>query len=136
MNYMKQVAEMLGVELYEIFCTKGSLEKFKITEKGVYEVDAGYNDHSMLCELLNGTREIENQILDKKEKEYLENVLRPFKDRVVYILKRNETDGERIKIHLDYDYFSLPYFEKGTMYKGMKLDKQYKLKELELFKDE
>lgn len=93
------------------------------------------NSVKVLQELID-KQEIDKPILDKKEKEYLENVIRPFKDRAVYILKRNETYGEWIKIHLDYDYFSLPYFEKGTMYKGMKLDEQYTLKELGLFEDE
>ena len=37
MNYMKQVAKMLGVELGEVFCIKayGPIFKYKITEYGI-----------------------------------------------------------------------------------------------------
>lgn len=35
MNYMEQVAHMLGVELDEEFCIKGNDNKFKITKYGM-----------------------------------------------------------------------------------------------------
>ena len=34
------------------------------------------------------------------------------------------------------EYIHLPFFQKGTMYKGMVLGKEYTIKELGLFKDE
>lgn len=73
------------------------------------------------------------EILDEKEKEYLSAVIRPFKGRVDYIKKFYITGKEFICIYLKNDEnIDFPYFKKGTMYKGMKLDKRYTLKELGL----
>ena len=73
------------------------------------------------------------EILDEKEKEYLSAVIRPFKGRVDYIKKFDITSKEFIRIYLKNDEdIDFPYFKKGTMYKGMKLDKRYTLKELGL----
>ena len=76
-------------------------------------------------------------ILDKKEKEYLEAVLKPFRNGVKYITKLTNRQNECIYIAIDSYYagnFVLPYFDKGAMYKGMKPNKKYTLKELGLFK--
>lgn len=82
--------------------------------------------------------EAPKQILDQKEKQYLGAVIRPFKDKVKYISKREAGLGlEYLKI--DYDNgicdasWTFPYFKGSTMYKGMELDKEYTLKELGLF---
>lgn len=73
------------------------------------------------------------EILDEKEKEYLSAVIRPFKGRVDYIQKEISDAREDIVVCVAYDdYLSFPYFEKGTMYKGMELGKKYTLKELGL----
>lgn len=73
-------------------------------------------------------------ILDDVEKEYLSNVIKPFRDRVKYIKKIQAVNyGEFISIGFFNSYFMcLPYFEKGTMYKGMECDKKYTLEELGL----
>ena len=84
--------------------------------------------------------EAPKQILDKEEKQYLENVIRPFRDRVKYIRKSNGSSSEWLKLYvkeleavnLD-DDFCLPSFKKDTMYKGMEVSKKYTLKELGLF---
>ena len=73
------------------------------------------------------------QILDKEEKKYLENVIRPFRYRVIYISKISTSTSEYIRIGINNDECMLPYFKAGTMYKGMKPDKEYTLKELGLF---
>lgn len=75
-------------------------------------------------------------ILDKKEKEYLENVIRPFKDKTKNIVKMDSSRGnEWIHINLGKnEIISLPYFKQNSMYKGMKVWKKYTLKELGLFK--
>ena len=87
------------------------------------------------------------EILTKEEKEYLEAVIRPFRDRICYVLKRTHNDNEYTSnlsqfIHIEYeDLFEafgslrLPDFKKDTMYKGMELDKEYTLEELGLFKE-
>lgn len=77
------------------------------------------------------------QILTQKEKEYLENFLRPFKDRVTTINKyRWGESREYIRIWLSFnESISLPLFAKNTMYKGMELNKEYTLEELGLFEE-
>lgn len=73
------------------------------------------------------------EVLNAKEKEYLSAVIRPFKGRVDYIKKFDITGKEFICIYLKNDEnIDFPYFKKGTMYKGMKRDKKYTLKELGL----
>ena len=70
-------------------------------------------------------------LLKKEEKEYLSAVIKPFRDRVKFIAKRIMFD-DYICIGLNDEAISLPYFKKGTMYKGMELYKKYTLKELGL----
>lgn len=72
-------------------------------------------------------------ILDEKEKEYLSAVIKPFRDEVITIAKfKNCSDKEFLFLETEDDYAELPAFKKGTMYKGMELDKEYTLKELGL----
>lgn len=78
-------------------------------------------------------KEKNKPILNEEEKEYLSVVIRPFKDKVKYIAKYGDSRLEFISIKLVGDSAMLfPYFKKGTMYKGMELEKQYTLKELGL----
>jgi hypothetical protein len=87
-----------------------------------------------------GTLEVENgfivekEILDDVEKEYLSAVIRPFKNEVKSIKKSSGAiHGEFIHIYINGDCpIEFPTFKKGTMYKGMELEKQYTLKELGL----
>lgn len=85
--------------------------------------------------------EKEKKILDKEEKEYLSAVIKPFRNRVESIQKKYYSGKEYIKINIKsktqnnsslIDDILLPYFKQGTMYKGMKLQKEYTLKELGL----
>ena len=52
------------------------------------------------------------------------------------IEKNQNKYGQWIFVNVKEDYFCLPYFEDGTMYKGMKLDKAYTLEELGLVQDD
>lgn len=77
--------------------------------------------------------------LDEKEKEYLSAVIKPFRNRVIFIRKTYlESMGEeRIEIVIEvnncfHHYMMLPPFEKGTMYQGMELDKEYTIEDLGL----
>lgn len=75
------------------------------------------------------------EILAEKEKEYLSNVIRPFRDRVEYIVKCEYFDVKRNWININLtknEDISLPFFYKNTMYKGMEIDKEYTLEELGL----
>ena len=77
----------------------------------------------------------EAQILNDAEKRYLACVIKPFRDKVKYMLK-NSLNEEFISIVLEdkerREYFNFPYFKKGTMYKGMEANKRYTLEELGL----
>lgn len=76
--------------------------------------------------------ERKEEILDKTEKRYLANIIRPFRDRVKWIRKSKFSDNEYISIEVKNERILLPYFSKGTMYKEMEKDKEYTLKELGL----
>lgn len=79
---------------------------------------------------------VKKEILDEEEKKYLSSVIKPFKNRVEYIIKRlrpcNSTAEYIVIKVINDDYIMLPYFDKRTMYKGMELGKEYTLKELGL----
>lgn len=78
----------------------------------------------------------EEDILDKEEKEYLNNVIKPFKNKIENIEKcKFYQDGleEFISIRIKSNYsIDLPNFKKNTMYKKMKIGKAYTLEELGL----
>lgn len=135
-NKMKEVAQLLGVELNEEFNIKNmTFNPYRITKMGLFDRDESRSTIALHA-LLTGEHEIEKSILNKSEKTYLEAVLRPFKDRVEYIKKASNPNGCYIYVNLFDDEISFPYFEKDTMYKGMEVDKRYTLKELGLFEDE
>lgn len=143
MNYMKEVANMLGVELNEEFNINlhGS-RKYRFTEHGMedfHEPIGQWMTCDYLFSILNGTIEIVKiPILDEAEKEYLSAVIKPFRNCVKCISK-NRFDGFE---YIFIVYFSklgnedyvldLPAFEEGTMYKGMEACKHYTLEELGL----
>lgn len=100
-----------------------------------------YVNYSDGTRLLHTIVEIEKiqSILDEKEKEYLSAVIRPFRKNVKWICKRVSPVTLlayiRIKVSSELDredYVTFPYFNLGKMYKGMKNNKEYTLKELEL----
>lgn len=80
--------------------------------------------------------EYKPNILDDVEKAYLSAVIKPFREDIEYIekFKSNYVGKEYIYIVMkkDDDYCKLPRFFKGTMYKGMEVDKKYTLEELGL----
>lgn len=90
------------------------------------------NDYTGTIEVENGFIQ-EKEILDDEEKRYLKAVIRPFKDKIIYISKEIDFGREYyIYIGLDDDSIYLPNFKKGTMYNGMEEDEKYTLKELGL----
>lgn len=145
MNYMKEVAQMLGVELEENFRLKEGDGLFKISENGLYRKIPNENiwgctnyEATILMDILNGRYTVTKKpkpILDEVEKEYLSNVIKPFRDKVSHICKRESANtgmewlqvGIKADVNLDF-----PNFEKGTMYKGMELGKEYSLEDLGL----
>lgn len=90
------------------------------------------NDFTGIIEVENGYI-VDKKILDEEEKEYLSNVIRPFRDKVGCIAKKIFGGKEYIKLTIKNDCdIDFPSFEKGTMYKEMETNKEYTLKELEL----
>ena len=89
----------------------------------------------------------ETNILDEKEKQYLENIIRPLQNIVKNISKRRmRSNYEYISIcvsvpadigyYCTRNYINFPYFKKGTMYKNMEARREYSLEELGLFLEE
>ena len=79
--------------------------------------------------------EYKPEILTDKEKAYLSAVIKPWKNKIKFIEKFEDTyDKERILIWIigDCRNIYLPQFEKGKMYKGIETDKEYTLEELGL----
>lgn len=146
MNYMEQVAKMLGVELEEEFYLKGIRDKHKITNDGMFyrsKKDGSWFITSWtLNKVLAGKLEIIKEpkpILDEAEKKYLSNVIKPFKDKVVSISK-DKPIGTNKEEEISINYYNggilqcieLPPFKKGTMYKGMKVGEIYCLEDLDI----
>lgn len=77
--------------------------------------------------------EYKEPILNDVEKNYLTNLVRPFRKEVRAIEKLETPFGkEYILIILKDDGMHFPSFEKGKMYKGMETHKEYTLQELGL----
>ena len=143
-NKMKKFAELFGLELDEEFKLSGANDKYKLTIDGVMQYPTWLEKWipaNLPWAVLTGKLEIiklPRQILNEKEKEYLSNVIKPFRDRVNYIIKTENSLGEYIAINSRVytgwrlDVTLLPEFEKGSMYKGMEINKRYNLEELGL----
>ena len=82
--------------------------------------------------------EYSEPILDDVERKYLSAIIKPFKNYVTGIIKvadYHENDKQYIRIIVKkytHEYINLPWFKENTMYKGMKENKTYTLKELGL----
>jgi hypothetical protein len=76
------------------------------------------------------------QILDQKEHDYLESIIRLFKQHnIVSITKNRSTSEEKEYLSIvmcDQIGFSMPFFARDSMYIGMKAEKHYTLEELGL----
>lgn len=89
-------------------------------------------------ETMNLVVEYEVSILTDKEKEYLSNIIKPFRDKIVTILKLpTGPNKEYIEmIFKDYDssmsFIDFPPFDENTMYINMEKFHRYSLEELEL----
>ena len=108
--------------------------KDKIIYERTYLAD---NDNRKLTDFFNWLeQEYKPPILDDVEKAYLSAVIKPFRKRIEYIEKTDNyyVDGKQflsIGLVTD-DHCYLPFFKKGTMYKGMEANECYTLEELGL----
>ena len=142
MNYIVEIADLLGVGLYKNFTIEGfEGTDFKLTANGLFYYDNRtftWEKSLLLDDILIGTRKIIKSILTEKEKEYLSAVIKPFKDRVSYITKmqgmkyNEQLPVEFIVIYIDDEKIILPSYEVGKMYKGMKLMEKYTVENLGL----
>lgn len=75
------------------------------------------------------------ETLDSVERKFLENIARPFANKILYIAKfpiygYSGIEYEYIHIEMASESINLPKFEVGSMYKGMERGKQYTLEHL------
>ena len=141
---MKEVkldlCKFLGVREGERFtinaCDKTNIYKVENNTLLIENFDGSWFFSSMaINNFSKGIRPIKRDILTDKEKDYLESVIYPVRDKVEEIIKiRNNTFSiEFIKIYLkDFDNISLYAFESNTQFKGMEADKKYTLSDLGL----
>ena len=120
---------------YAIISLDSFTENLKCLGQGKKNIDVIKVERPTRYETVYERAEEEKkEILDKVEKNYLTNVIKPFRKRVKFIRKIESltfsAEKELLQIQLNDDDIALPYFEKNTMYKGMKLDKDYTLEEL------
>lgn len=108
-------------------------------------VSACYDDHACSGDEWPGANTIvewlfekyQESILDDVEREWLSNIVKPFKVKWIKLEKEVDTDNTFLIVAIQqFDGFDeewdLPTFKKDTMYKGMKLGRRYTLKELGL----
>ena len=78
-------------------------------------------------------KEIKPEILDQKEHEYLEAVIKPFKNQVKFIFINEVCCRRYLEILInENDIMIFPCLRDKKMYKGMSSFKKYTLKELGL----
>ena len=142
---MKEVAQLLGVEIGEEFKIEGHSGnvKYRLTEEGLeyFSCGNGFTISSTLNRLLNGEYKvvkIPKPVLDEVEKEYLSYVIKPFRNSVKYFYKFTCANGDyeaivaKIEAYGYCDSLNFPKFKKGSMYTGMELIKEYSLEDLGL----
>lgn len=139
MNYMEQLAQMLGVELGEEFNLEGIEYKYKFTKDGLLYGREEDNKWYRLCDdlsgILTGRYEIVKQpVLDEAEREHLSNIIKPFRDKLKSIIRLDyyyKSKYNYIQVEYDRDLEQI-ILKSDTMYNNMKLGKEYSLEELGL----
>lgn len=78
--------------------------------------------------------EAKEPVLDEVEKAYLSAVIKPFRKKVMDVVKIQYSGGRQsIRIRISRgDCAELPFFKNNTMYKGMEVGKYYTPEELGL----
>lgn len=139
MNYMEQIAEMLGIKLYEDFRIKAINDmifekKFFLTEYGLFSEDSTVPISTILNDILNGQYKIVKLpfALTKEEKDYLSEVVKPFRDKIEYIKRLTFDSVDSIQIITEKGITAVLFFETDTRYKNMEPDREYTLAELGL----
>lgn len=71
-----------------------------------------------------------DKLLTPKEREYLKFVFKPFASDIICVQKKQSDNIEYIVAGIYNDSILFPCFTKGKMYRGMKPETKYTLKEL------
>lgn len=140
MNHMKEIAHMLGLEIGEEFKIEGYKEyKYKFDYNLMTLMPDGrwYTAPEVLNKILEVKYKVVKPILTEEEREYLSMVIKPFRNRIKYIVKYLYEYGEYISIvykvsDVGTSSVIFPSYDEGTTYKGMELGKEYTLEELGL----
>lgn len=117
-------------------------EPSDVLDKIINDIDSGITTNasrSYTDDILDWmARPYKEPILDEAEKEYLSEVIKPFRDKVKFIKLPSYDCLNLIYTCIRmYDKFGgeivrLPNFKIGTMYKGMGIGREYTLEELGL----
>ena len=136
---MKLEKEVYIGNVYETTYIDG---KYNLSFNCIFHKCLNATDKSIFDKIQNSkkiklTLEVEEPILDEEERKYLSGVIRPFRDRIKYIRKSRIYGQEYINVVYNSKFkddtnFCLPLFKKGSMYKGMELNKEYTLEDLGL----
>lgn len=102
-----------------------------------------YSDKFLDQEIEIEVRDNDETLLTTEEKTYLENVLKPYKSRIIYIKKQTiGRNWAEINLKIEsiiaerlVDIISLPAFEKDKYYKNLEVNRPYIIEDLELFKE-
>lgn len=111
------------------FSVKIKHNKKSIFSKEMTPTETGTNAYNAWLE-----EEYDPKILTDKEKAYLSAVIKPFRERTIFVKKVCCMNDEKEFIYVEFgsNCFTFPFFTKGTMYTGMEYGKEYTLKELGL----
>ena len=105
-----------------IFGTLGNLDVFERCVSGVLFKNVTWENSPIQYR--------DDEPLTHKEKEYLKFVFKPFASDIMYVQKVQLNNIEYIRAITYSSVMLFPNFKKETMYKGMKPEVRYELKEL------
>lgn len=125
--------EKLGTKCLHANCGKCLFNGSNICKKNIESED--FNEYVAKAEEYVKAN---TPILDDAEKRYLKAVIRPFRNSFCRVSKRVDIVQHKYYIlFISYkpnNYLKLPYFELDSgMYKGMELNRDYRLEELGLW---
>lgn len=159
---MKKKLKDITIKEYEKFYERNCKERKNCEHCCLLNLINGCNPRFPNCwiyykeifnkRFLNQVIDIDTSVyFDETEKKYLHNLLRPFKGRIVYIVKASATDTKKEYLAIGISSFEngkaehsivLPPFDRGTMYLDLEVNKVYSsdllkplLKELDLEKE-
>lgn len=138
---MKTLSELFeideGVE-FEIFDGNFFKGIYKIiNNKLLIKRDGKWEDNQFDINNISKIKIKKPSLLTKAEHNYLTSVINPFKEKIAFIRKWEESETKELivisfKKDTDDDPMYFPCFEKGKHYKNMKPGKEYTLSDLNL----